>query len=226
MSDNAGNEVRLQRLRSLLVPIDEHPAGRLIDLESSVAAMAADPLPAPWGMVWAPPACQNYLEEAVPHLPRLNGWVRLSDRRSKSFSHDNFYIDMVIETPGGIDVGRIAEAARRCSSGTLTLESKVVGTVTYTELAAPTLAEATTLTMQIQVRFDAPADDATAAIMARYGYVAPRGADGRPSAVNNIKQVSYVATGETLFMVLSPDPAVIESMPTMLYRRARDAGGN
>ncbi|SDK39042.1 hypothetical protein [Nonomuraea jiangxiensis] len=223
VSDNA-SEARVRQLRSLLVPVDEHPAGRLIDLESSVAAMAADPLPAPWGMVWAPPSCQNYLEEAVPELHSLNGWVRLTDRRAKSFSHDNFYIDMVIESPGGVDVQRISRAAGTCSSGTLTLDAKVVGRVTYTELASPALADASTLTMQIQVQFEPPADRESAEILAKYGYVSARDADGQDIGVNNVKQVSYVATGDTLFMVLSPDPDIHRAMPTTLYQRARSAG--
>lgn len=218
-------------LRSLLVPVREHPAGALIDEEMSLAQIASAPLPLPWGMVWNPASCENYLAMAIPGVFDNHGWLRATDRRSKTFDHDNFYLDMVIEVPGGADVQRIGAAAGTCKSGTLTLDNKVVGKVTYTDVEAPelqSLERASTLTMRIEVSFDAPKDREEAAILAKYHY-GPRGGDpeemfNAQAAISHIKTASYVSTGDALTMVLSPDARIATEMAAATHRRTMESG--
>jgi hypothetical protein len=217
-------------LRRLLVPIGEHPAGALIDSEMSLAQIATEPLPLPWGMVWNPASCENYLAMAMPGVFDNHGWLRATDRRSKAFSHDNFYLDMVIEVPGGTDVQRIGAAAGTCKSGTLTLDDTVTGKVTYTEVETPelqSLERATSLTLRIEVSFAPPKDRAEAATLAKYHYGPPQGADALFAAqagVSNVKTASYVATGDALVMVLSPDARVATEMAAATHGRALASG--
>lgn len=219
MTSYEAGEAKARELRALLLPAEEHPARDLIDLEFSFQQLRTEPLPVPWGMVWEPEACENYIERAIPDIDRISGWMRSTDRRSRSFRHNNFYIDSVFEIPGGADVDRIWEAASECRSGRLTLDYKVTGRVSYSRADEPSLRslrDAQTLAMDIQVEFDAPRDSEAAETLRKYRYVE---GDGGP--VVNRKQVVYVGTEDKLFMVLSPQPQLAQQMAATLHRRAR-----
>jgi hypothetical protein len=214
VSNTTGDQhARDLRLRALLVPKDEHPARDLITLELGVKQLGDAPPPLPWGMVWDPPTCENYFETAVPNAYAGHGWMRTTDRRSPTFSHDNFYLDSVIEVPGGVDLDALRRTALTCRSGRLTLDGRVTGTVTYTEVEAPKLSRSKALAMRIEVRIGAPKDDEDAAIIAKYRY------GGGRRAVANIKEVQHVVSGNLLFTVLSPKPGLARQMAEAVHGR-------
>lgn len=202
-------------MRALLLHPDEHPDGKIVELSFAQLATESD---APGGMVWSPASCANYLEMAVPNLYTLNGWMQATDRLAPDFSHDSFFIAEAIQVPGGADLARIRDAAVTCREGTLTLESRVTGRVSYSEVSAPVLQGAKTLQLQVHVTFDKPRDAESAAILARYGY-----GDGT-AAVANLKAAAYVALGDTLLTTFSPDAQAARAMATTMYQRAVAAG--
>jgi len=225
--------VNVEQLRAMLVPLEEHPARELIDLEFGVEKLAAEPMPIPWGMVWNPASCQNYLEIAIPNLYSNPGWIRATDRRNTSFTHERFYLDMVINVPGRVDVNRIREAAGTCRSGTLTLDYKVTGRVTYTEIQPDELRDVRdgdTLAFRIEISFDAPRDEEELAVLTKYRYA--QGAGGSQlfegnQGVANAKEVAFAVSGQsrrTLSMVMSPEPGLAPRIVATMHQRALENG--
>lgn len=220
MSDNGNHTAEVQRLRSVLVPREEHPAADLLEIDVDFAQLAKDVFPLPWGMVWDPPELENYLEVAFPNWIRFDGVLRTTNRQAKSFDHERFFIDLAARVPGGADLDKVRRILENAREGTLTLENRVVGTVTYNEVTVPTLAErdSSYLAVDIQVRFEPAKDEESAEILAKYRY-----GDGS-SVVVNRKRAIYIARGEYLFGAMAPDTELVERVVADVDQRAMTAG--
>ncbi|NIL41312.1 hypothetical protein HCB17_09075 [Salinispora arenicola] len=200
-------------LYRLLLASSEHPAGSLIDSEMSIEEATQKPLPAPWGMVWSPSSCQNFLAESVPTLFESKGWIRSTDRTSANFRHDNHYFDMVAEVDAGVDLKQVRAAALSCSDGTLTLDDTVTGKIRYSEVPGRELPDAESLTMNVEISFPEAKNAEEAAIMAKYGY-------GSGAAIDIIKKELLILIGNLLYTVLSPDAEVAQRAVDVFHENA------
>jgi hypothetical protein len=202
-------------LHSILVPAANHPAGNLI--EQSLAEFNASANKVPAGVVYSPASCLDWLGVAYPGLYNNQGYIQYTeprwDGKFDANRHGDFYINQVINVPGGVDVNKLDASARTCASGTITLEGKVVGSISYTKVAGPNVAGAASTAQQINISFPQPKSEEEAALLKKYGFGA---------GTQAIKEAAVVAEGNgTLIYVLSPDAGFALEMASTLHNRAQ-----
>jgi hypothetical protein len=206
-------------LHSILVPAQNHPAGNLIEQTLVDFNQTANKVPA--GVVYSPASCLDWLGVAYPGLYNNQGYIQYTeprwDGKFEQNRHGDFYINEVINVPGGVDVNKLDASARTCSNGTITLEGKVVGSISYTKAPGPNVAGATSTAQKINISFPQPKTDEEAALLKKYGFSA---------GTQATKEAAAVAEGNgTLIYVLSPDAAFATEMATTLHNRAQGGIG-
>lgn len=205
-------------LHSVLVPVQNHPAGALV--EQSLADFNASAAKVPSGVVYSPASCLDWLGVAYPGLYNNQGYIQYTeprwDGKFEQNRHGDFYLNQVINVPGGVDVNKLDASARTCANGTITLEGKVVGTISYTKVPGVNVSGATSTAQRIDIKFPEPKTDEEAALLKKYGF-----GFGTQAA----KYPNVVAEGNgTLIYVLSPDAAFSAEMAMTLHNRAQGSG--
>ena len=208
------------QLRDLLVPAAEQPAGS--DIKDAITlkeAQTSGLLATPGNLVFQPNACTSYLQNAIGDLGALDGWMqygsRPHDATSKKYA-DGLFVTVVANIPGGANISKIRAAAAACKTGTLTLNQRVTGTVTFTENHNFALANADTFSMTQGVYFAKAADAASKAVLAENGYLEEATCDSLEA---------YVGVGDLLIWTLEPNAADSAQITTAVHSKAVAALG-
>jgi hypothetical protein len=198
------NTITEGKLRSMLVPPDQEPGGGFVGAPLTLRdAAAAGGLGSPPGMVTEPASCLSFVGDAYPQLGSDDGWIQFGVRGHV------YFIQLVADVPGGADVDRVRAAVASCAHGTLTLEGRLTGDVTFTEVPAPALDSATTFITRMMVTFPQPRDADEAALLDRYNFH-----EGQCPA-----DYVFIAMGSVLIWALDPDPDLALQAATIMHDR-------
>jgi len=198
-------------LRDVLIPADQQ-AGTVIGDGVSLQDAVASGLLQPDGYSFSPQSCIDYLDEAVGGLDSKTGWVQYGTRPDHPDHH--IWGHTVLTVPGGVDINRIRAGAATCRTGTVTLDDKVTGALTYTEIVTPALPGATTFGIVASARYPQVAtiaDSEAAAVLQKYG-------EGTEEVC--AETVVYVAMGDLLIEVVEPTSDLAFDNARTLYDRA------
>jgi len=181
-------------LQSVLLPASQQPAGttltkQAITTQQAVADRVLEP---PAGMTFAPDSCVHYLDKVIGKLDSHAGWVQYGTRAG-----GGAFVHAVIPVSGGADLQRIRAEALTCRDGTVTQDSKVTGTVSFAEVAAPALPGASTFGFDASVAY--------------------------PEATCGVEEIFVASIGEVLVQVAEPTPALATQMIRTLYDRVMAA---
>ncbi|MFG3421861.1 hypothetical protein ACIBTZ_20485 [Micromonospora sp. NPDC049460] len=228
-----------ERLREVLLPKAEHPAGtELVEMSLADAGKLFEPDP---DVTVSPVACLGSLQLAIGEQSRVaGGWIQVGSRRDADKGATGRFTATVEELPEGLDLARLREAAGTCTSGSMTWRSLKVGArITLAEVPVPALDGAATYGLQSTITFtgltqqqfdqlvaDSCSIEAASAVVA-VGWTCDEGA-GTVTAVNQpagdftVRQYQlYVARGSHYLEICEPDLATAISMSETLYGRLR-----
>jgi len=139
--DSAGKTLNLEQLMPVLVPLSAQPETRFVrgpmTLKQAAEQNAFKPPPS---IDFEPEACASYLFDAIGPLDANEGWVQFGSRVHKD--HNDNFIQAVATIPGATTnkvLDKVREALSRCKDGTVTLDGKVTGKITYEERTVPDL---------------------------------------------------------------------------------------
>lgn len=143
-------------LRKVLVPMATQPETRFVRGPMTLKEAAGlNALVSPPSVAFAPKSCETYLADAIGSpLDKLDGWVQFGSRVHKD--HNDNFIQLVIDIPTGADqklLDRVRAALAPCADGTVTLEGRVTGKITYEERSVPALAGAATFSITGTTKF-------------------------------------------------------------------------
>lgn len=208
-------------LRGVLLPPDQHPPGTVVSEEAiTVQRAVGEGLLTPAGMTFAPERCITYFDESVGGIGSLTGYIQYGTRPDDPSHHSDVYSHTVLAVPGGGAIDRIRANVGGCGNGSVTLESRVTGTIVYREIPAPALPGAQVLALQSLVTFPCTADEMDSHLVAAHGFV---------GCETCSTEVYYVEYGETLIEIVEPsNPAGVGSsyadeMAAALYNRVLQA---
>lgn len=211
-----------EEMRSVLVSLADQPESRFtrgpITLKQAASENA---FAAPDTMVFKPKSCATYLEDVVGSLNSLDGWIQYGSRIHED--HNDNFIQVVVTIPGGADqklLDRIRESMTTCTSGTLTLESKVTGDVSYTERSAPSLPDAATFAATGRTVFHEEPGTEGSKIVSTYE-MPPDSQLLLTAEQDCVAEFSFVASGDTLLMVMESDLAFADEVATTMYQRSQ-----
>jgi hypothetical protein len=213
----------MNSLRNVLVPISQQTPTRFVHGPMTLAqAGEQDAFAAPPGMVFSPRSCATYVEDVLGPLESLNGWIQYGSRVHDT--HNDNFIQAVVQLPTNADLGAIAAAAATCEQGTLTLEGQVTGQITYTPHQALNLPGASTFAVRGETHFSAVPGTPEYNLVAQY--------EMPPDAqllVNNqlacIAETNFVAQNNILIVVMEADLAYSNQITSQMFGRLQGLGG-
>ncbi|MBB5869023.1 hypothetical protein F4553_002402 [Allocatelliglobosispora scoriae] len=209
-------------LRSALVPLSAQP-----DTRSSAGpltlkqAAESGAMTSPKGVVFTPANCGDYLARALGNMGDLNGYIQYGSRDHDT--HKDNFIQAAVEIPGGVTqavIDKVREALKPCATGTVTLDGKVTGQVSYVERPTPALAGTVGYSITGMTRFAVKPGTPEAKIVENYEL--PPGAQlNVDSSEACVEQVNITGTGTTLFVVQESDVALANSITTQMYNNLK-----
>lgn len=207
----AAPALSMDALRSILVPADQEAPNStlntLIPLSDS-GAMNEEPA----GMEFTPFSCYSFNSAGLGDMQALDGWMQIGARLHETRGQV-FFIQMVARVPGGPNLLAIRKAAHTCRTGTLTLEGRMIGLITYQDIRPPRLNSASAYVTRMTVQFPVPTTDEDRALLKKYHF-----AGGSCPA-----DYVFVAVGDILLWSLDPDADAALQAATIMYQRARAA---
>ncbi|WP_117210194.1 hypothetical protein [Allorhizocola rhizosphaerae] len=214
----ASTQLSMEQMRSVLVPQSELPESRYVSGPMTfVEAAAANAFAAPPSMVFSPQSCATYLEDVLGPMESLRGWVQFGSRVDDD--HNDNFVHAVVTVPGGANADLLQKIRSRifsCQTGTLTLEGRVTGAITYTERQALSLPGATTLAVTGRTQFsETPGTE---------GYKLVRNYEMPPSAQflvdtaqECVANVNIAGTGDTLIVAMEADLNLANRVATAMF---------
>ncbi|MER7333879.1 hypothetical protein ABT339_19750 [Micromonospora sp. NPDC000119] len=228
-----------ERLREVLLPKADHPAGtELVEMSLADAGRLFEPDP---DVAVSPVACLGSLQLAIGGQSRAaGGWIQVGSRRDVDRGTTGRFTATVEELPEGLDLARLREAAGTCASGSMTWRSlKVSATIDLAEVPVPALDGAATYGLQSTITFtgltqqqfdqlvaDSCSIEAASAVVA-VGWTCDEGAGtgttvNQPAGDFTVRQYQlYVARGNHYLEICEPDLTTAISMSETLYGRLR-----
>lgn len=215
-----GRALTSAQMRSVLVPLSAQPAS------TSVSAMtlrdAANSFPLPPNHVYSPKACLSYIYDIVGPATALDGWIQFGTRTATGQK----FIQWVVNLPSGADVGAIEASAARCTSGTVTLQGTVTGTINLTQSRAPQLAGARSFSLTTSIQFNEKIGTKGAQVLAdelSLTWSAPDVNAQQSQANFNAQQTlsnvtDFAANGRTLMVVVEADQATADQIAGAMAR--------
>lgn len=214
------------QMRSVLVSLGQQPESRFVRGPMTLReAKAANAFVAPASMVFAPQSCATFVDDVLNRMSPVptEGWIQFGSRVHET--HNDNFIQVVVNIPGGASrelLDNIRRSAATCSTGTLTLEGKATGNITYSERTAPVLEGAATLGITGKTKFNTVPGSAEAALVQRYEM--PPDAQLLVNAEQECVAAStFVAMGDTLVMVMEADLNYANTLATTMYNRVAQA---
>lgn len=213
----------LTEMRNILVPLSGQPESRFVHGPMTLKQAAAEnAFASPPGMVFSPRSCATYLEDVLGSMSTLDGWIQFGSRVHET--HNDNFIQAIVNIPGGVDLNRIRDAVSTCKTGTLTLDGQTTGAITYTENAPPSLPGSQTFSVTGKTQFSAT--PGTAAYDAVKRYEMPPDAQLLVgSSLVCIAATNFVGTGETLIVTLEADPQFSTQIATQMQGLVMEALG-
>jgi hypothetical protein len=198
----------LEELKTVLVPRDEQPTGTTVSDPMTLRDAAAyGALGSPQGMTSSPASCLTFVGDAIGDASALDGWIQFG-MRDKEVGHA-YSTQLVVNLPGGADVGKVAAAAETCAHGTLTLEGTLTGDTTFAQVPSPRLAAASTYDTRMTTTFPTPTSTEEQDLLTKYNFH-----EGACPA-----DYDFVAMGSVLIWSLDPDPDLAQRAATIMHDR-------
>ncbi|MEU9689114.1 hypothetical protein [Amycolatopsis japonica] len=191
-------------LASVLVPPDQQAPGSVTMDPITLAQAAEDGGLGTPGMTSSPESCLSFADDSVGGLGTRTGWMQFGRRGPAIF------LQVVAKIPGGFDVNRVRTAVASCATGTMTLEGKITGQVTFVEQRPLRLLFGKSFVTRMTTTFPKPANEEEAALLTKYNFH-----EGECPA-----EYVFVAVGNLFIWSLDPDPAIAVRAARIMYERA------
>lgn len=194
----------IEKLREVMVPINlQADTDFHVETKSFRETVESGAFELPPNMIFTPNSCSSYLEDVVG---TPEGWVQYGSRTTHT--HNNFFLQLAVIIPGGVDMEKIRESALTCDVGTITLEDRIIADVTSKEISTPDFKGATTFAMKQVDRFSNYTDPADIAIIESFGF---------ESGVDCIQYSMLIAQGEVLMLIMDFDQIYGTGVATRMY---------
>jgi hypothetical protein len=220
-----GAGLTLEKMRSVLIPLDKQPQTRFVHgpmtLKEAAANNAFQPAP---GLVFEPKICASYLAETVGALGSLEGWVQYGSRVNEQ--HNDNFIQLVAKVPGADQklIDKIRAALSGCRTGSLTIEDRAKGRITYEERKAPALQGAATFSVVGMTQFSEQPGTPEYDLVRKFE-MPPDSQLLLNAAQACIAAINITAMGDTIMVVHEADAVLGDQLTMQMFGELENALG-